>query len=83
MKKSTYRRPRPSVSTVKKSQATIGCGLGTEELAPAELGTSAGRRDATVAKDLGDRRRRYSQTDACELADDPLVAPARILTGET
>jgi hypothetical protein len=57
--------------------------MGTEELAPAELGTSAGRRDATLAKDLGDRRCRDSLTDARELADDSLVAPTRILTGET
>jgi hypothetical protein len=82
MKKSTYRRPSQSVST-EEIAGHDRCGLGTEELAPAELGTSAGRRDATLAKDLGDRRRRYSQTDACELADDPLVAPTRILTGET
>ena len=55
-------------------------GIRTKELAPVELGASAGRRDACVTEDLGNRRGRDLLTDPCELADDPLVAPARILT---
>jgi hypothetical protein len=58
-------------------------GVGRQELAPAELGASAGRRDAALPEDLGDRRRRHSLTDTCQLADDPLISPARVLTCKT
>jgi hypothetical protein len=57
-------------------------GVRTQELAPAELGASAGRRRAGLPEDLGDCRRRDSLTDTCELPDDPLVAPARVLKGK-
>ncbi len=58
-------------------------GVGVQELAPAELGASARRRHAALPKDLGDRRRRDSLTDTCELTDDPLVAPAWVLARES
>lgn len=54
--------------------------MGTQELAPAELGASAGRRHAGLTEDLGDRRCGDAYTDTSELTDDPLVTPARALT---
>jgi hypothetical protein len=58
-------------------------GIGTEELAPTEQGASAGRRHVGLPEDLCDCCRRDSFTDACELSDDPLVAPTRVLPGKT
>jgi hypothetical protein len=58
-------------------------GVGTQEVAPAELGASARRRDAGSPEDLGDCCRRDSLTYTCEFTDDPLVAPARVLTRES
>src|SRR5436309_1452407 len=46
-------------------------GVGTEELAPAELRATASRRHAGLPEDLGDRRRRDTPTDTCQLADNP------------
>src|SRR6266699_4361274 len=57
-------------------------GVRPQELAPAELGASAGRRHAGLPQDLGDRRCRDADADAGEFTDDPLVAPARVLTRE-
>src|SRR6266542_1289809 len=58
-------------------------GVGAKELVPAELGASAGRRHTGLPEDLRDCCRRDSLTDACELTDDPLVAPPRVLPGKT
>src|SRR5204863_3172041 len=55
-------------------------GVSTHEVAPAELGASTGRRHAGLPQDLGDRRCRHAHSDTGEFTDDPLVAPARILT---
>src|SRR6266699_1671693 len=55
-------------------------GVGTQEVAPAELGASAGRRHAGLPQDLGDRRCRDAHADSGEFTNDPLVAPARVLT---
>ena len=49
-------------------------GVRTQEVAPAELGASAGRRDAGLPQNLGDRRRRDAYADTGEFTDDPLVA---------
>src|SRR5207247_9305568 len=57
-------------------------GVGTQEVAPAELGANAGRRHAGLPQDLGDRRCRDAHADAGEFTDDPLVAPARVLMRE-
>src|SRR5215210_8074127 len=58
-------------------------GVGAKELVPAESGASAGRRHTGLPEDLRDCCRRDSLTDACELTDDPLVAPPRVLPGKT
>ena len=58
-------------------------GVGTQEGAPTELGTSTGRGNAGLPQDLGDRRCRDADTDAGELTDDPPGAPARVLTRES
>jgi hypothetical protein len=57
-------------------------GVGTQEIAPAELGASAGRRHAGLPQDLGDRRCRDAHADTGQLTDDPLVASTRVLTRE-
>src|SRR5512132_2384137 len=57
-------------------------GVRTQEVAPAELGASAGRRQAGLPEDLGDRCCRDAYADAGEFTDDPLVAPARVLARE-
>src|SRR2546430_10307426 len=57
-------------------------GVRTQELSPAELDASAGRKHAGLPQDLGDRRCRDSHADTGEFTDDPPVAPARVLTRE-
>jgi len=57
-------------------------GVSAQELAPAELGASAGRGHPGLPEDLGDRRCRDAYADTGELADDPLVTPPRVLTRE-
>lgn len=54
--------------------------MSAQELAPAELGASAGRGDARLSEDLGDRRCRDAYADTAELADDPLITPTRVCT---
>jgi hypothetical protein len=49
-------------------------GVRTQEVAPAELGASACRRDARLPQDLGDRCCRDAYADTGEFTDDPLVA---------
>jgi hypothetical protein len=56
--------------------------VGTEEVAPAELGASAGWRHAGLPEDLGDRCCRDAYADPGEFTDDPFVAPARVLPRE-
>ena len=55
-------------------------GVRTDEHAPTELDARAGRWHAGLPQDLGDARRRNANTDTGKLADDPLIAPPRILT---
>ncbi|MDQ3086712.1 MAG: hypothetical protein M3Q67_07945 [Actinomycetota bacterium] len=55
-----------------------GC-VRAQELAPAELGASASRRNARVPEDLGDARRRNAHAETGKFTDDSLVAPARVL----
>jgi len=57
--------------------------MGMEEVAPAELRATASRRHAGLPEDRGDRRRRDTPADACQLADNPLVTPAWIFTRQT
>jgi hypothetical protein len=57
-------------------------GLRTEELAPRRSGALARRSEAAPPKQLAHRGGRHREAEATELAGDPLVAPARVLTGE-
>src|SRR5439155_7131758 len=52
----------------------------TDDHAPTALDARAGRWHAGLPQDLGDARRRNANTDTGKLADDPLIAPPRILT---
>jgi hypothetical protein len=54
-----------------------------QELTPAEPSTRASGRHGRPPKDLGDRRRRNSHADTRQLADDPLITPARVLARKT
>jgi hypothetical protein len=80
MKNSTYTRWSHTVSTVKKSTAKAA-GLCTEELSP---GRAAPNRwaESFGTEDLLDRGGRDHHADALQLADDPLIAPPRILPGK-
>src|SRR5437870_5539321 len=74
--------PEPERLDREKVAGDDRVGVGTQEVAPAELGASTGRRQAGLAQDLGDRCCRDARADTSELTNDPLVAPARILTRE-
>src|SRR5882762_4489033 len=50
-----------------------------QEGTPGEPRTGAGRTQPCLEQQLLHRRRRDGETEAVQLADDPLVAPARIL----
>jgi hypothetical protein len=53
--------------------------VGPQELTPAEPSPRICRRQPGLAKNLRDARRRDSDADACQLADDSLVAPTSVL----
>jgi hypothetical protein len=55
-------------------------GVRPQELTPADPSTRASGRHTRQPKDLGDRRRRNPHADTRQLADDPLITPARVLT---
>src|SRR6266536_1560485 len=57
-------------------------GLRSQELAPTEARALAGRSEASLAKQVAHRRRRYRDAEPAELTGDPLVAPAPVLPGE-
>src|SRR6266511_2049092 len=57
-------------------------GLRSQELAPTEARALAGRSEASLAKQVAHRRRRYREAEPAELTGDPLVAPAPVLPGE-
>src|SRR6266508_66912 len=58
-------------------------GMRPQELAPAEPSSGTGRRHPGLAEDLGDGARADAHTQTSELTDDPLIAPARVLTRKT
>jgi hypothetical protein len=77
---STYRVLRNSVSTVKKSQATIP--LACAERNWRQVAVAAwGRIEACAAKDRSDRRFGDPDAQALELAFDPYAPPPRVLPG--
>jgi hypothetical protein len=79
MKTSAYRRPNSTVSTVKKSQATIPPPLGSQELPPC-LGRPPRRGlDPRRLQDRPDSAGRDPDAEPGELALDPAVAPTRVL----
>src|SRR6266516_5881350 len=53
-----------------------------QEGAPRKSAALAGGADARLTQDLLDGRRRHPQTEPVDLADDTLVAPARVLSSE-
>jgi hypothetical protein len=79
----TYSRRRETVSTVKTSTASMLCAWRPQELAPGESGTLAGRPQTRLSEELAYGRGRDCQAEPAELADDPLVAPPRILARES
>ena len=54
----------------------------TKELTPAQPSPRLGRRDTGLAQDGANRRRGHVGAHTGELADDPLIAPTRILTSD-
>ena len=80
MKKSTYSRPSQSVSTVKKSHANIGCACARRN-SPAESSPHVSGRQPSLPQDRTNRRRRDVHAHTGQLADDPLIPPAWVLTG--
>ncbi len=79
MKKSTYRRPSQSVSTVKKSHAIIDCACARRN-SPAEPSPRTGGRHVGLAQDLGHGRRRDPHAHTGQLTDDP-QSPALAVAG--
>ena len=69
----------PTVSTVKKSHASMLWAWLPEELPPAQSGALASGAKACVAQELTHGRGRDAYAQAGELTCDPLVAPARVL----
>ena len=55
-------------------------GVRAQELTPAEPSARASGRHGRPPKDLGDRCRGNPHADTRQLADDPLITPARVLT---
>jgi hypothetical protein len=53
--------------------------LRSEEFAPRRPQALVGWAQVAAAEDLADRGRRHRQAESVELADNPLIAPARIL----
>jgi hypothetical protein len=78
MTNSTYRRVRPTVSTVKKVRREQPAGLGAQELAPARPAPPRGRPDTVAAQDPPYRGRRHLHAQVAALPDDPQVTPAGV-----
>src|SRR5262249_15925584 len=68
-----------TVSTVKKSQATMAWGLGGKELLPSWTSTTGCRIDARVAQDLPHGTRGDAMAQPDEFALHPAVAPGWVL----
>jgi hypothetical protein len=71
------------VPTLKKSQARIGFALRAQERAPAQTVAQRCRRQAGVGEHVPHERRRDVDAELAQLADDPHIAPARVLAGES
>jgi len=54
-----------------------------QERTPRQARTLSGRTDALLAQDLPDCRRRQLQAEPVDLAGDPLIPPARVLSRES
>jgi len=67
------------VSTVKKSHASVVAACLAEEVSPRELVSLRRRRKAVADEDRPHRSRRNGYAEALQFADDPFVAPARVL----
>jgi hypothetical protein len=81
MKKSTYSRLSQSISTVKKSHAIIErawAWRNSRQQGPARV---SGGRHPGLAHDLPNRRRGDLHAETGQLTNDPLIAPAWVLTG--
>ena len=79
MKKSTDSRCSRTVSTVKKSTASMLLRLRAQELTPGETGAPASRPESCVVEDLAHRGGRDRDAEPAQFAGDPLVAPTRVL----
>jgi hypothetical protein len=82
MTNTTYRRCSRTVSTVKKSTASMLCACVRRNSRHERSGSLAGGSEAGFAEELaytggGDR-----EAEPAKLADDPLIAPPRVLTCE-
>jgi hypothetical protein len=82
MKHSTYSRRCHTVSTVKKSQATIPGGLLAQEHPPGAVGSPWCRVEPMAAKRGTDRGRRDPNPEVLQFALDALVAPAWVRLGQ-
>ena len=83
MKNSTYSRRSQMVSTVKKVTRQDSRGLLTEEHPPGGGGRPRCRGQPVSVQRRSDRRCRDPRPEAQQLALDALIAPARILLGQT
>src|SRR6266508_6560756 len=82
MKKSTYNRRSETVSTVKKSTASMLWAWRPQKVAPGKPCSLAGRTQARLAEQLAHRGCGDGEAQPVKLAGDPLVSPARILARE-
>jgi hypothetical protein len=82
MKNNTYSRCNQTVSTVKKSTASILCALRPKELAPGETGELTSRPKTRDLEHLAHRCGRDHKAEPTKFTRDPLVTPAWVLTRE-
>jgi hypothetical protein len=80
--KENVQPPQGTVSTVKKSTASMVCACARRNSRPGESGPLAGRPQIRLSEELAYGRGRDCQAEPAELAGDPLVAPAWVLTRE-
>jgi len=57
--------------------------LRAQELAPGETGALAGGPEARILEEFAHRGGRDRNAEPAQLADDALVAPTRVLAGES
>jgi hypothetical protein len=81
-KNSTYSRASHIVSTVKRSTAKT-LSMRPDELAPSHPFAGAGRTEPDGPQPRADRRRRDLHAKPLQLADNPLISPPGVLSGQT